>query len=180
MRAEATEAARELFALVGDMQVFARQLADLKPALRDPLLASLEQRSAEPASESGEGGRRRGGGGGGGGRGRSPALQGPLSSSGVREGGEEAGGFEVGPDQCQFCLRRDAAWVSEEALDLHFWKECPLLTSCEQCGQVGAPPRRPPLWRLDEAPPPHTHTPTHPLLPASLPPAVPGGRGCRP
>ncbi|EOD37519.1 hypothetical protein EMIHUDRAFT_454873 [Emiliania huxleyi CCMP1516] len=67
--------------------------------------------------------------------GRLAPLQRLLREHGP-QGGEEAGGFEVGPDQCQFCLRRDAAWVSEEALDLHFWKECPLLTSCEQCGQV--------------------------------------------
>jgi len=35
--------AHELFALVGDMHVFSKQLADLKPNLRDPLLESLQK-----------------------------------------------------------------------------------------------------------------------------------------
>ena len=36
---------------------------------------------------------------------------------------------------CQFCGRFEPDW-DEEKLDLHFWKECPALLPCQQCGQV--------------------------------------------
>jgi len=36
---------------------------------------------------------------------------------------------------CQFCGVRDTSFT-EEKLDLHFWKDCPLLMPCEQCGQI--------------------------------------------
>lgn len=132
VRSEATEVAHELYALVGDVNIFSRHLADLKPALRDPLLESLER----------------------GGGGLSPSVH-PAATRGATGGGhvappapppvrpphdEPVGVGEeediVDPDQCQFCLQRNPAWESEEALDLHFWKECPMLTSCEQCAQV--------------------------------------------
>jgi len=36
---------------------------------------------------------------------------------------------------CQFCGLEDPA-LSEEKLDLHYWQECPMLTSCKLCEQV--------------------------------------------
>lgn len=36
---------------------------------------------------------------------------------------------------CMFCGASDKTW-NEDALDLHFWKSCPLLTPCPACAQV--------------------------------------------
>ncbi|NXJ80517.1 CE104 protein, partial [Trogon melanurus] len=36
---------------------------------------------------------------------------------------------------CIFCGERDESFT-EEGLDLHYWKQCPMLTRCEQCKQV--------------------------------------------
>ena len=35
----------------------------------------------------------------------------------------------------QFCGRYDPNFT-EDMLDMHYWKECPMLTSCKFCGQV--------------------------------------------
>ena len=37
--------------------------------------------------------------------------------------------------QCNFCLREDPSF-NEESLDIHYWKECPMLTTCWECDQV--------------------------------------------
>ena len=36
---------------------------------------------------------------------------------------------------CTFCHRYDEAF-NEESLDIHFWKECPMLAQCWECGQI--------------------------------------------
>eukprot|EP00928_Gymnodinium_smaydae_P012291 TRINITY_DN14465_c0_g1_i2.p1 TRINITY_DN14465_c0_g1~~TRINITY_DN14465_c0_g1_i2.p1 ORF type:complete len:391 (-),score=78.50 TRINITY_DN14465_c0_g1_i2:115-1287(-) len=36
---------------------------------------------------------------------------------------------------CQFCGRQDPTFTPE-ALDVHYWRECPMLTQCELCQQV--------------------------------------------
>mmetsp|Transcript_9912 Transcript_9912/g.8858 ORF Transcript_9912/g.8858 Transcript_9912/m.8858 type:complete len:843 (-) Transcript_9912:96-2624(-) len=36
---------------------------------------------------------------------------------------------------CMFCGESDKSW-NEDALDLHYWKSCPLLTPCPACAQV--------------------------------------------
>ena len=42
---------------------------------------------------------------------------------------------DVDPFTCQFCGRYDPNFT-EDSLDMHYWKECPVLTSCRMCGQV--------------------------------------------
>lgn len=42
---------------------------------------------------------------------------------------------DVDPFTCQFCGRYDPNFT-EDALDMHYWKTCPVLTSCRMCGQV--------------------------------------------
>ena len=37
---------------------------------------------------------------------------------------------------CIFCGERDDAFT-DEGLDLHYWKHCPMLKRCEHCKQVG-------------------------------------------
>lgn len=36
---------------------------------------------------------------------------------------------------CMFCGKSDKGW-NEDALDLHYWQECPLLAPCPACAQV--------------------------------------------
>jgi len=36
---------------------------------------------------------------------------------------------------CEFCDRHDPSFT-EEALDVHYWRECPMLTECQLCTQV--------------------------------------------
>jgi len=36
---------------------------------------------------------------------------------------------------CMFCGKSDKSW-NEDGLDLHYWKECPLLTPCSGCAQI--------------------------------------------
>lgn len=40
-----------------------------------------------------------------------------------------------GDQTCTFCHRYDEAF-NEESLDIHFWKECPMLAQCWECGQI--------------------------------------------
>lgn len=44
---------------------------------------------------------------------------------------------EESPDftSCMFCGVRDKAWT-ENDLDVHYWKDCPLLISCPSCAQI--------------------------------------------
>lgn len=37
--------------------------------------------------------------------------------------------------KCQFCGLEDPSFT-EEKLDLHYWQDCPMLISCQQCEQV--------------------------------------------
>lgn len=36
---------------------------------------------------------------------------------------------------CQFCGHQDPTWTPA-TMDVHYWRECPMLTSCEHCKQV--------------------------------------------
>lgn len=42
---------------------------------------------------------------------------------------------EVSATTCQFCGMHDPAFTGE-SMDLHYWRECPMLTQCEHCQQV--------------------------------------------
>jgi len=134
VRSKATELALEIYSLVGDLQLMAAHLADLKqPAIRDSLMAAFEQADQQPMGASGGaqqqpaciacgGGRAAGA--------ASPPPGGPAQQFPPPPG--DADGDE---HTCQFCGRHDPTF-DEEKLDLHFWKECPMLMPCEQCGQV--------------------------------------------
>ena len=37
---------------------------------------------------------------------------------------------------CQFCHKRDPAFANEDAMDLHLFKECVMLSPCPHCEQV--------------------------------------------
>ena len=54
----------------------------------------------------------------------------PTTST--KEGsGENDGDFTT----CMFCGKTDKSW-NEDGLDLHYWKECPLLSPCPACAQI--------------------------------------------
>jgi len=48
---------------------------------------------------------------------------------------EYDGGDDDDETTCQFCGHQDPTWTSE-TMDVHYWRECPMLTSCEHCKQV--------------------------------------------
>ena len=141
VRAKATEVAQQLYGVVGDLNLIASFLPkDLNPQTRDHLLAALEEAGASPqpprpgasgpptippspSAQSAGSGRGVGGRGGGGG---------PAAPS------DEAAAADEPPldeHTCQFCGVYNPSFT-EEKLDLHFWKECPMLMPCEQCGQI--------------------------------------------
>ena len=37
---------------------------------------------------------------------------------------------------CQFCGAYDEGFADAERLDMHYWRDCPMLTACGQCGQI--------------------------------------------
>ena len=50
--------------------------------------------------------------------------------------GQNPGLFFCRSSLCIFCGKRDEAFT-EDQLDLHYWKHCPMLRRCEECRQVG-------------------------------------------
>lgn len=38
---------------------------------------------------------------------------------------------------CIFCGKKDESFT-EDGLDLHYWKHCPMLRRCDECRQVDA------------------------------------------
>ena len=38
--------------------------------------------------------------------------------------------------KCQFCQKSDKSFAINENLDMHFWKDCAMLTECKYCSQV--------------------------------------------
>ena len=61
----------------------------------------------------------------------------PSAPAYAADGLAGEGGDEPPPEPfvCQFCGVYDESFTDDK-LDLHYWKDCPMLTSCEQCGQV--------------------------------------------
>jgi hypothetical protein len=67
-----------------------------------------------------------------------------VQASPTKRGGAGGGGGLIddavddaaddNPFTCQFCGRYDPNFT-EDMLDMHYWKECPCLTSCTFCGQ---------------------------------------------
>jgi centrosomal protein CEP104 len=52
------------------------------------------------------------------------------------KGGHDDGGDEVQDfTTCMFCQIHDKTW-NENDLDVHYWKDCPLLISCPSCAQI--------------------------------------------
>lgn len=54
-----------------------------------------------------------------------------------KNGDDRGGDEEDVPDftSCMFCGVRDKTW-NENDLDVHYWKDCPLLISCPSCAQI--------------------------------------------
>jgi len=57
------------------------------------------------------------------------AASSPVGQAGGAPSAEEE------TDVCQFCGRQDAT-TAANAIDVHYWRECPMLTECELCQQV--------------------------------------------
>ncbi|CAE8662244.1 unnamed protein product [Polarella glacialis] len=48
---------------------------------------------------------------------------------------EAEGSGQAEDDTCQFCGHHDPAFT-QEGMDVHYWRECPMLTQCRFCQQV--------------------------------------------
>ncbi|CAM9307168.1 unnamed protein product [Laminaria digitata] len=63
------------------------------------------------------------------------SKEGFAAGEGEGEGAQEQ---ELGDDvmyTCQFCGKYDTSFTDEK-LDMHYWQECAMLMSCNECGQV--------------------------------------------
>lgn len=65
----------------------------------------------------------------------SPKLRSPSRKKSA-DGAAEEGPFQEELGFCQFCGAKDDKFFEEENLDLHYWQDCPMLTSCLICEQV--------------------------------------------
>ena len=45
-------------------------------------------------------------------------------------------GTKKNDEMCQFCGKIDKTYLQNDNLDMHYWKECPMLTECTHCKQV--------------------------------------------
>jgi len=158
VRTKAVEVAQQLHGIVGNLTQLTPFPSDLDQQTLDQLLATLEQHSS-PVRKATQPLRA-------GAASRPPtippsppALSNAGASAGVARGGSGGGGRRGGgggsssrrageidaeptaeqepldEHTCQFCGLYNADFT-EEKLDLHFWKECPMLMPCEQCGQI--------------------------------------------
>lgn len=64
-----------------------------------------------------------------------PAPQVPPPRLGKAEVKEKDAGEDVDDRTCQFCGRQDPTFTPE-TVDVHYWRECPMLIQCEFCQQV--------------------------------------------
>ncbi|CAJ1357343.1 unnamed protein product [Effrenium voratum] len=71
---------------------------------------------------------------------REPARLEPPPQKAMPEMVETEGRQETSEDDfeefwCQFCGREDPSFTLP-ALDVHYWRECPMLSACKHCEQV--------------------------------------------
>lgn len=133
-------------------------LANLRPAQREVFDAEFERAMASPnaqgqgggrAQASARGGQRHDDGGDGygglpppavppprrGPSGGGSAVCPPATGGGYHQEEAEFDEQELEEFTCQFCGRQDPSFTPE-ALDVHYWRECPMLIQCEFCQQV--------------------------------------------
>jgi len=110
-------------------------LSNLRPAQREVFDAEFDRISGGHGAGHGAGGKSPAGGGGL----PPPAVPPPRGGGG---GGaayqqEEQGFDDQEPQEftCQFCGRQDSSFTPE-ALDVHYWRDCAMLTQCNFCQQV--------------------------------------------
>ena len=65
---------------------------------------------------------------------KSKASKGARKAASGGEESDDLGETSI-THYCQFCGVEDAAFT-DETLDLHYWKDCPMLISCPQCDEV--------------------------------------------
>jgi centrosomal protein CEP104 len=59
----------------------------------------------------------------------------PASKAAAKQEQHEVADDEPEQGFCQFCGQEDPTFTDEK-LDMHYWQDCPILTSCKQCEQI--------------------------------------------
>lgn len=120
-----------------------KQREEYEAAFKEGVRPSKKKDKAEVAVHSPRGGENhsptkakassnaaKGGGGGGGSKSNGKEKE---SKSHGKEAQEAKGGEDF--SVCMFCGAGDTKW-DEDALDLHYWRDCPLLAACPGCTQI--------------------------------------------
>ena len=128
VREKASDVALAIFRVVGDLEVMMGHLSNLsvptKNLVRDQILAATGQ--GPPPSGFAPMQQRQG-------KARTPTGPSPEYDQAGLAGDAYAGADEF---TCQFCGTYDPDFADPERLDMHYWKDCPVLLPCEQCGQI--------------------------------------------
>eukprot|EP00359_Climacostomum_virens_P001925 CAMPEP_0204900574 /NCGR_PEP_ID=MMETSP1397-20131031/2553_1 /ASSEMBLY_ACC=CAM_ASM_000891 /TAXON_ID=49980 /ORGANISM="Climacostomum Climacostomum virens, Strain Stock W-24" /LENGTH=780 /DNA_ID=CAMNT_0052068743 /DNA_START=85 /DNA_END=2424 /DNA_ORIENTATION=+ len=67
---------------------------------------------------------------------REPPVRSRQANPSAKAEQSEARADVSKPPRCPFCGRTDAAFKNEDNLDIHWWKDCPMLVACPYCSQV--------------------------------------------
>eukprot|EP00397_Hematodinium_sp_SG-2012_P011591 GEMP01011733.1.p1 GENE.GEMP01011733.1~~GEMP01011733.1.p1 ORF type:complete len:923 (+),score=151.66 GEMP01011733.1:427-3195(+) len=102
-----------------------RFLEHLRPAQREVFEQELERMNNSPTYNMDNGmGKKKG-------ELSSPSSQRHRAMGSADQGGED----DEAPFTCQFCAKEDPTFTPE-GLDIHYWKDCPMLLQCDYCQQV--------------------------------------------
>lgn len=63
-------------------------------------------------------------------------FQEPKPSISVSKVSEPKAPSNPNTGMCGFCGKSDALFANQDNLDIHYWKDCPMLVSCDQCSQI--------------------------------------------
>jgi len=129
VRESAVKLVAACYAHVG-LQKIEKHLSNLRPAQREVFDSEFEKVShtgsvggrMEPSGSSGV------------------EAAAPQAQPSRRAAEQPASTYDVGYDDdedfvCHFCGRRDMSFT-QEGLDIHYWRECPMLIECDVCKQV--------------------------------------------
>ena len=61
----------------------------------------------------------------------------PINTNKPREITKPPGNTNMNNNgMCEYCGKSDAIFANQDNLDIHYWKDCPMLVACLQCSQI--------------------------------------------